>query len=88
MTKNRKEATEHISVESLDKLERYELGGQELVKWLEHLEVCAECRDRMHKPSVKQIIERLQADELESEGSKIEVDPQTQQSDLVDNYKV
>jgi len=82
MTKNRQEATEHIPAASLDKLERYELGGQELVKWLEHLETCAECRGKMHKPSVKQIIERLEADEIESEVSKIEVNLQPQQSDL------
>lgn len=65
---------EHIPAEKLEKLSGYELCGLELVKWLEHLEMCAECRERMQKPSVKQIIERLLTEKPENEVNKSEVD--------------
>lgn len=71
--------TEHIPAGELEKLGSYEVYGRELLKCLEHLEACAECRAKMPKPSVEQITRRLLADEPENEVSKIEVDAQAQQ---------
>lgn len=64
---------EHIPAGKLEKLSEYKLGGLELVKCLEHLETCKECRRKMRKPSVEQVIERLLTDESKSEVDKIEV---------------
>jgi len=61
---------EHIPAGELEKLGNYELCGQRVVKWLEHLETCDECRGKMRKPSVKQIIERLLTDEPENKVNK------------------
>lgn len=78
MTKNQVRMSEHIPAEELEKLGHYELYGKELVRRLEHLEICEECRRKMRKPSIKQITDRLNTDEPKSEVEELAVKTQTQ----------
>lgn len=76
MTKNREKVTGHIPAEKLEKLGNYELTGPELVESLEHLETCAECREKIKKPSVEQLTDRLRTKEAKIEANRTEADLQ------------
>ena len=51
--------SEHLSPDQLERFSKYQLKGAELLMALDHIEDCADCRQKVTSPTKAELIETL-----------------------------